>query len=476
MKTVNVERIKYCVADFLTVAAGWFVFNIIRYFTLPVVHNTTTLDVFLRDPVVLAGQFIVPLAMLILYAVSGAYNPSNTLYKSRLDELVNAFVVSFIGMLGIYFTALFNDNIPERLTGYELMLVLLLCLWLPTAVARMTVISLNSRRIKQGEFSVPTLVIGMSGRTGAKLRNIMDSEAHAGLKIMGCVDVDERSRATAIQGLPVYDANLDSLTRVCREHGAEAVIVMPSPHGLTRTAQILEKLYNLEIPIYVTPELRGLLSMRPRITQVASEPLVDVTKAGVGASALNLKRLGDVAVSAAALVVLAPVFAAIALLVRIDSSGPVFYRQTRLGLRKRPFKILKFRTMYVNAEAHGPALASDDDPRVTRTGRFLRKYRLDELPQFWNVLRGEMSLVGPRPERPFYTRQIVRRYPAYTLVHQVRPGITSWGMVKYGYAATVDQMIERLPYDLLYIENISLGLDLKILFHTVQTVLRGRGQ
>ena len=131
--------------------------------------------------------------------------------------------------------------------------------------------------------------------------------------------------------------------------------------------------------------------------------------------------------------------------------------------------------MRIDAEANGPALACDDDPRVTRLGRTLRKYRLDELPQFWNVLLGEMSLVGPRPERDYYVRRLVEARPAYSLVHQVRPGITSWGMVKYGYASTVDQMLERLDYDLLYLENISLAVDLKILFYTVNTVVTGRG-
>ena len=170
-----------------------------------------------------------------------------------------------------------------------------------------------------------------------------------------------------------------------------------------------------------------------------------------------------------------PVYAVLALSVRLDSPGPVFYRQCRIGYHKRPFDIIKFRTMRTDAEEAGPALSADEDPRITRLGKILRKYRLDELPQFWNVLKGEMSLVGPRPEREFYIRQIMERQPAYSLIHQVRPGITSWGMVKFGYATSVDEMIERLRYDLLYLENVSFGVDLKILFHTVSTVLCGRG-
>ena len=217
------------------------------------------------------------------------------------------------------------------------------------------------------------------------------------------------------------------------------------------------------------------MASNPRMTSVASEPLINITTANIPPSTVNLKRVGDVVVSALALVCLLPVFAAVAVAIRHDSPGPVLYRQERVGYRKRRFRIIKFRTMRTDAEADGPALSSADDPRVTRVGRFLRKYRIDELPQFWNVLTGDMSIVGPRPEREYFVRQIVEREPRYSLIHQVRPGITSWGMVKYGYAGSVDEMIERLRYDMIYLENVSLGVDLKILFYTVHTVLTGKG-
>ena len=225
----------------------------------------------------------------------------------------------------------------------------------------------------------------------------------------------------------------------------------------------------------MTPDLHGMFGLRPKISQVSAEPVVDITNARISQAAINFKRAGDIVVSALSLIVLSPVLAAIAIAVKSDSKGPVLYRQERIGLHKKPFMINKFRTMRTDAENAGPALSRENDPRITRLGHFLRKYRLDELPQFWNVLIGDMSLVGPRPEREYYIRQIIERHPAYSLIHQVRPGITSWGMVKYGYASTIDQMLERLEYDLLYIENVSLGVDLKILFYTISTVVTGKG-
>ncbi|MDE6291532.1 MAG: sugar transferase, partial [Muribaculaceae bacterium] len=169
-------------------------------------------------------------------------------------------------------------------------------------------------------------------------------------------------------------------------------------------------------------------------------------------------------------------FLVLAVKVKTDSKGPVFYTQERIGLKERPFQIIKFRTMRTDAEAQGPQLSNDDDPRVTKSGKVMRKYRLDELPQFWNVLKGEMSIVGPRPERKYFINKIIRKAPYYTLLYQARPGITSWGMVKYGYASDVDEMIERSKYDLLYISNMSILVDLKIMLYTVMTILEGKGK
>ena len=474
MRQITRERIIYAAADFISVAAGWFVFNVIRYFTIPTGMAWGSLRAFLLDRVLVMGQIVVPVTMVLLYALAGSYNRSNTLYKSRLDEVVTAFVVSFAGMLGIFFTALINDNIPERLTNYEIMLALLLCLFVPTATARLIITTRNARRIRDGRYAIRTLVVGASEKNTAKLRRILDSESMSGLKVVACLDVDNKTHRESILGLPVVHD--DDYAAVCRRLGVHAVIMLPSQFGLGRSSEIMSKLYALDKPLFVTPDLMSMMTSRHRVSQVTSEPLVDITNANIPPSSVNMKRLGDIVVSGAALLLLLPVYAAVALAVKMDSHGPVFYRQERIGYHKRPFKIIKFRTMRTDAEAGGPALTRDNDPRVTRVGAFLRKYRLDELPQFWNVVKGEMSIVGPRPERAYYIERIARRVPSYSLIHQVRPGITSWGMVKYGYAADVDQMIERLPYDLLYIENVSFGVDLKILFHTVATVLSGRGK
>ena len=205
-------------------------------------------------------------------------------------------------------------------------------------------------------------------------------------------------------------------------------------------------------------------------------PLITINPRPMEEWQYSVKRLMDILLSLLALVLLSPVFLVTAIIVKCTSPGPIFYAQERIGYRGKPFKMHKFRSMYVDAEASGPALSSDDDPRITPFGRIMRKYRLDEIPQFYNVLKGTMSLVGPRPERQYFIDKIVERAPEYMLLHKVKPGITSWGQVKYGYAENVDEMVERLRYDLLYLENMSLATDIKILLYTVLIIFQGRGK
>ena len=257
----------------------------------------------------------------------------------------------------------------------------------------------------------------------------------------------------------------------------EVIIDLPEDYTDRDLYALVAHLYPLSCEISMIPRVYDMLTGAARIAYLDRPSLIRITEQHMTDSELCIKRAFDIVASAAGLLLLSPLMALIALQVKLSSRGPVFYSQQRIGLYGIPFRIFKFRTMIDHAEEAGkPRLTLDDDPRITGVGHWLRKYRLDELPQLINILRGDMSIVGPRPERPYFIEQIMAEAPYYCLLYKVRPGLTSWGPIRVGYTDTTEKMIERLNADIVYVENMSLLLDLKIMFFTIDVIVRGKGK
>lgn len=478
MISATQQRLRYIVGDYVATNLAWLLFNVVRYFqvVVPMGIGFRSFGEFYSIPPVILGQIFFPTVMMAIYWLSGYYN--RPFFKSRTDELLTTFYTAAFGAVVIFFLAVIDDPIPDRASNLELLGMLFGLLFTLVYLTRLTITRFAINQIRRGNWTQPVAIVG-NGKKSKEIRRKIEKVHGRGYRVVAYIDPtlpDDSSESREFGGLPVYP--LSRIAQLNEKEHLSALIVADTPSNRVDEqdfTRLLHRLFPLEIPILLPASSLQVISSKPRVADITAEPFIDICSARLTDAAWNFKRSGDVVVSAVALVLLSPLFLIIAAMIKRDSKGPVFYRQDRLGLHKKPFKIIKFRTMVTDAECAGPRLSSENDSRVTRIGQTLRKYRLDELPQFWNVLRGEMSLVGPRPEREFFVRQIIAKAPYYTLLHQVRPGITSWGMVKYGYATSVDEMIERSHYDLLYLENISLMIDLKILIHTVNTVASGRG-
>lgn len=457
---------KYILSDFISASVAWLLFNILRYEVFAIDEGADSLLDYLQYPGVLGGQVVIPLFWLVLYYFSGYYN--KPFGKSRLTELFSTFITVLIGTVFVFF-ALLLDDIPRSIDiYYKLFFGMFGLQFFITYIPRLLITQSGMRKIKNREWAMKVLIIG----AGGKAVRIAHDLYRLGYDICGFVSEDERTPVKADRN-QVLGTVEDIPVLMEKENVDEIVLAVESKNNKALLG-ILYSLYRYKRPIKVLADRFNMFS-KIQLRTIRGIPLVDVTDNNFSPAEQNIKLFLDKVCSVVALLLLSPLFAYIAWRVKKDSPGPVFFRQERIGYLGQPFWMYKFRTMYVNAEENGPSLSSEDDLRVTSFGRIMRKYRLDELPQFWNVLKGDMSLVGPRPERKYFIDEIVKTAPYYYLLHNVRPGITSLGMVKYGYAASVDKMVERMEYDILYYENMSLTLDLTILIYTVKTVITGKG-
>ncbi len=464
------QRFKYVLTDWLTANVAFFIFNTYRFATFNSISSHGFRSFIFSEKLILE-QIIVPLLLLGLYWLSGYYN--RPFRKSRLQEFFTTLLSSLLATLFIYLGLLTNDQTLIVSTNYLMLLTLFLLIFIITYIGRLAVTSTTLATQRRNHWREPAIIVGASPEALQTALSLLDSHRNSGYQIIGFVALPGEEISPDLPAPVVANSEMESFIAKTK---VSQVFIVPQNMDDRIVLSLVNRLFPLGTSIRIAPDTLNYVTSSIHLQDIYGEPFVDLASPKISEASKNIKRTIDVLFSGIALLLLSLPSVVIALLVRHSSPGPIFYRQERIGYRQKPFNIIKFRTMRTDAEATGPCLTSESDPRVTPIGRFLRKYRIDEVPQFINVLRGEMSIVGPRPERSYFIRDIVKEAPYYTLIHQVRPGITSWGMVKFGYASTISEMVQRTHYDLVYLANMSVSVDFKIMIYTVRTVITGRGK
>ena len=463
---------RYVVADLSASAVAWTLFYLFRkvYMEPAKFHYKVPLTF---DHNYWVGLVLIPVFWVGLYVVIGGY--SDILRRFRIKELGQTLLISFIGTLVIFFVLLLDDTVANFRYYYRSFGVLFGLHFTLNFILRFMLTSRTVRRVHSREIGFNTLLVGGNERAVAIHQEIEGMSKSPGNRFVGFVSVNGGDQQLSSVGLK-WLGKWNDLRPLIAEHAVEEAIIAVESGEHEHISRIINDLEGTQVRIKIIPDMYDILSGSVKMTSIFGAPLIEVNPQIMPAWQFAIKRAFDIVFSLSALVILFIPMAIIALLVKVTSKGPVFFRQERVGLQGRPFHIVKFRSMVHNAESQGPQLSHSTDPRITPIGRWLRRIRMDELPQFWNVLKGDMSLVGPRPERQHFIDEITKVAPHYRHLHKVRPGITSWGQVKFGYAENVEQMLRRLKYDILYIENMSLAVDLKILAYTALIVLRGDGK
>ncbi len=467
-----VELQFYRFFDWLTAAIAWSLFFIFRH---RIIQPEASISSIISDQKLVIGLLVIPLGWVILYSVFDKY--SDIYRYSRLATLRRTFLLSLVGSLFLFFTILVDDATVAHTSYLKPFLILFSLHFTITTTFRLLLLTWAKSRVRQGKVKYKTLLIGGEDLALKLFQELMNNNKVLGHNVVGFINVNNKEGGVLVDHIP-HLGRLDNLDQIIEEKEVEEILIALESSEHSQIKSILDQLYDYRdiLLVKIIPDLYDILLGKVRMNHIYGAGLIVIDQQLMPKYEQFLKRVMDVVAAFILILLCLPLYVFVAIKVKLSSPGPLLFRQERIGKNGVPFDIFKFRSMYVGAEKSGPQLSRDHDPRITPFGRVMRKWRLDEIPQFFNLLKGDMSLVGPRPERQFYIDKILERENLYKHLLKVRPGITSWGQVKYGYASDVDQMVKRMKYDLIYLENMSISLDIKILCYTFLILVQGKGK
>ncbi|OQY05815.1 MAG: hypothetical protein B6I20_00415 [Bacteroidetes bacterium 4572_117] len=468
----KLHKAKYIIFDAVAATSVWILFSYFRklYIETPKFGYPVQLNYNID---LLVSIVVIACSWIFLYAFSGYYY--DIYRKSRVKELYQTFVISVIGVVIIFFAFLLDDVIASYTDYYYSFSVLFLLHFTLTYIPRLAITYTTIRKIRNRKIGFNTLIIGSNGKAENVYHEFFNRKKSAGYKFIGFVNV-KHEVSNSLKKTLVHLGNFENIHEIVKNYTIEEIIIAVEVHEHSEIQKVIAVLECVKVRVKIIPDLFEILIGKIELSLMDGTPLLRVSSELMSVWEKNFKKVFDIVFSFLFIVIMSPVYVATAIAVKVSSPGSVLYKQKRIGKNGKEFNIFKFRSMVDNAEGKGPELSYIDDPRITKLGLFMRKTRLDEIPQFLNVLKGDMSIVGPRPERQYYIDKIVQKAPEYMLLLKVRPGITSLGQVKFGYAENIDQMLMRLKFDIIYIKNMSLYFDFKILINTVLTVLKGNGK